>query len=128
MSLPWQTALSASSPLRMSAPALLTSRVGQYADAVRNMHPRQLVFRARRLVPPPALAVRLPVTSGASWRRVAQGVGVEVAPPSGPQPPPHQTGRFVAGGAERDASPQPPGAHPRGGPPFPFSLPRLSDP
>jgi hypothetical protein len=106
MSLPWQTALSASSPLRMSAPALLTSRVGLYADAVRNMQPRQLAFRARRLVPPSALAVKLPVASGVSWRRVAHGVGIEVAPPSGPQPPPHQTGRFVAVGAECDASDQ----------------------
>lgn len=88
----------------MSPAASLSTRAGRYADAMRNMRLRQLIFRARRLVPPQALAVGLPVAKSGAWRRVARGVGVEVAPQSGPQPAPHLTGRFAAVGAERETS------------------------
>jgi hypothetical protein len=111
----------------MSSPASLSARAGRYADAIRNMRARQLVFRARRLVPPPALAVGLPVAPTMDWRRLARGVGVEVAPQSGPQPAPHRTGRFVAVGTERDARDQALWTDDRNGLLFLFHLHGFSD-
>jgi hypothetical protein len=66
------------------------------------MRPRQLAFRARRLIPPGVLALGLSDLGGQEWRALAQGVGREVAPQSGPLPPPHETGSFAAVGAERE--------------------------
>src|SRR5688500_17402552 len=71
-----------------------------YLDAGRRMRPRQLLGRARRLVPPAALAVGTG-RNEAAWRPVAAGLGADPAPQSGPVPPPDETGVFSAVGASR---------------------------
>jgi hypothetical protein len=73
----------------------------QYADALVHMRPGQLAHRLRRLVPVRVLAVRTESTMSQGWRRVALGLGVEAAPSSGEQPPPHLDGVYRAVGAER---------------------------
>lgn len=77
------------------------TRVHLYADAARNMRRRQLVHRLRRGLPPRALAAGLSRQPPPGWRPLARGIGVEVAPSSGPQPPPHRDQVFRAVGASR---------------------------
>ncbi len=72
----------------------------RYGDAIRHMRPRQLAWRARRLVPPAVLGAGLS-ESQRELRRLAAGIGVDPAPQSGPKPPPHRTGTFAAVGRER---------------------------
>ncbi len=66
------------------------------------MRPRQLLGRARRLVPPGALARGLSPPHDLAWRSIAYGAGVDPAPQSGPTPPPEEDGRFTAMGAARE--------------------------
>ncbi len=73
----------------------------QYADALVHMRPAQLAHRLRRLVPVRMLAVGTASTAPPGWKGVALGLGVEAAPSSGPQPPPHLDSVYRAVGAER---------------------------
>jgi uncharacterized heparinase superfamily protein len=65
------------------------------------MTPRQLVARTRRIVPPTLLAVGVRRPHAPEWRPLAGGLGADPAPQSGPTPPPHETGTFVAIGVSR---------------------------
>src|SRR5680860_1450867 len=73
----------------------------QYADALVHMRPAQLAHRLRRVVPVRVLAVGTASTTPQRWRGVALGLGVEAAPSSGQQPPPHLDGVYRQVGAER---------------------------
>ena len=71
----------------------------------RNLRPRQLLWRPRRLVPPAALAF---ATAGRApaFRPRSPGAGVDPAPQGGPQPAPHVLGAFrPLGEAELPADP-----------------------
>jgi uncharacterized heparinase superfamily protein len=72
-----------------------------YVDAARRMTPRQLVGRTRRLFPPALLAAATRPPQSPEWTPLAEGLGVDVAPQSGPSPAPHETGTFFAVGASR---------------------------
>ena len=74
-------------------------RAGLYLDAAINLRPRQVLNRPRRLIPLRLLARDRSAPNG--WEGVAGGLGVDPAPQSGPQPPPHETGRFAAVGRNR---------------------------
>jgi hypothetical protein len=76
-------------------------RLALYVDAARNMRPRQLLMRPRRLVPPRVLAAGISARGAPAWRPVPPGVGVETAPHSGPTEPPHETGVFETVGHGR---------------------------
>ncbi len=80
----------------------LRTQAARYGDSIRHMRSRQIVWRARRLVPPAVVAAGL---SGSlpEWRGLAWGVGLDPAPQSGPKPSPHMTGTFAAVGCERKA-------------------------
>jgi len=65
------------------------------------MRPKQILNRPRRLLPTRLLAAD-PRPATPSWSGGAQGLGVDEAPQSGPQPPPHETGTFIAIGRTRD--------------------------
>jgi hypothetical protein len=72
-----------------------------YLDAARALRPRQLLTRPRRLLPPVLLAAGLKAPHAPRVEPVASGLGVDVAPPSGPFPAPHLDSVFRAFGAER---------------------------
>lgn len=72
-----------------------------YVDAARRMTPRQLVARTRRVFPPALLATATKLPESPQWTRLAEGLGVDVAPQSGPSLAPHETGTFSAVGASR---------------------------
>lgn len=74
--------------------------IARYADAAASLRPRQILWRARRLVPPSLLALGLRPPEP-SWRPLAAGVGVESAPQSGPTTLPHSDGVFRAVGHRR---------------------------
>lgn len=86
-------------------PAMMLGQMGearsQYADALAHMRPAQLAHRLRRVVPIRVLAAGTAAASPPRWRGVALGLGVEAAPNSGPQPPPHLDGVVRAVGTER---------------------------
>ncbi len=71
-----------------------------YLDAASNLRARQVLNRPRRLIPLRLLASGRPRRIG--WEGAARGLGVDPAPQSGPQPPPHEGGRFVAVGRNRE--------------------------
>lgn len=75
------------------------ARLALYLDAVRSMRPRQIAWRARRLIPPVLLAAGIQARSPTPPRLVAAGLGRCSAPQSGPTEPPHEAGVF-AGYAE----------------------------
>jgi hypothetical protein len=72
-----------------------------YADALRHMRARQLLHRARRLVPARVLAAGLRDRSPTGWHPLAAGLGVDPAPQSGPPADPARTGAFDALGRTR---------------------------
>jgi hypothetical protein len=76
-------------------------RLALYADAAWNMHPRQLLVRPRRLVPPRLLAAGISPRGAPAWRPIPAGIGVGTAPHSGPTDPPHATGVFESVGHRR---------------------------
>lgn len=76
-------------------------RPALYLDAACHMRPRQLLYRARRLVPPSALAAGLPTGAPSELRWVASGLERDPAPPSGPTPLPHEDGAVSALGVRR---------------------------
>ena len=73
----------------------------QYADALVHMRPGQLAHRLRRVVPIRVLAVGTASSTPRPFRGVALGLGLEAAPSSGEQPPPHLDGVYRAVGANR---------------------------
>ena len=75
--------------------------VDRYLDAVRHMRTSQLLARPRRLVPPRWLAAGADVTT-TNFLAAARGLGVEIAPQSGPQAPAERDGRFRAVGHQRE--------------------------
>jgi uncharacterized heparinase superfamily protein len=75
-------------------------QLGRYGYAIRHMRTRQLLGRSRRLIPPTLLGVGR-TASAARWAPLAQGLGVDPAPQSGPQPAPHLDGTFRAVGESR---------------------------
>ena len=79
----------------------LRHRAALYVDAARSMHPRQLAARSRRLLPPSLLAAGCARSRPAGWRPLSADFSPDPAPQSGPTPPPHEAGRFVAFGHER---------------------------
>jgi hypothetical protein len=81
-------------------------QLGLYLDAVRHMRPRQVVWRARRLVPARLLALGIDAGADVSWRPLPRGLGVNPAPQSADGEPPHRTGLFRAVGLSR-AFPRP---------------------
>ena len=64
------------------------------------MRPRQVVWRARRLVPPRVLAAGIDADAGVSWRSLPRGLGVNPAPQTG-ESAPHRTRVFEAVGVSR---------------------------
>lgn len=72
-----------------------------YLDALVHMRAGQLAHRLRRVVPVRMLAVGTARAAPQRWRGAALGLGVEVAPSSGQQPPPHLDGVYRAVGGER---------------------------
>jgi hypothetical protein len=83
-----------------SHPLLLASR---YVDAVKNMRAKQLAYRVRRLVPVQGLAAGIGEKPPPGWQPAGLGIGVEVAPSTGPRRPPHRDAVFRAFGIERSA-------------------------
>ena len=79
----------------------IAKRLALYADAVRGARGRQIVYRARRLVPPPVLAIGTRERAPSAWRPLAAGLAVIAAPQSGPQDPPERSGEFAFVGASR---------------------------
>jgi heparinase II/III-like protein len=77
------------------------SRRRLYLDTARHLRARQIAARPRRLLPPALLAVRAAPRSEPRWQPVAAALGASAAPQSGPLPPPHDGGTFVAVGARR---------------------------
>jgi uncharacterized heparinase superfamily protein len=77
------------------------SAPARYLDAARHMRERQLVYRARRLVPPALLALGLDENPAAELAPHAAGLFTAAVPPWGSVPPPAQTRRFDAAGATR---------------------------
>src|SRR5688500_2422347 len=65
------------------------------------MRPRQVAWRARRLVPPRLLAAGLRESADVGWRRLPPGLGVNPAPQVGDGQPPHRNRTFHAVGASR---------------------------
>lgn len=76
-------------------------QVGLYVDVVRHMRARQVLWRARRLVPARVLAVGIDPGVDVSWRPLPRGLGVNPAPQSGGAGPPHHDGVFRAVGSSR---------------------------
>jgi hypothetical protein len=72
-----------------------------YVDAARRMTSRQLAGRTRRLCPPALLAAGTTLRQSPEWTSLAEGLGVDRAPQSGPVPAPHETRTFCAVGASR---------------------------
>ena len=68
------------------------------------MRPRQAVFRLRRPLPPVLLAIGTGGAGSADWHALPPGTGLDDAPQSGPQPPPHESGEFRAVGHARPAA------------------------
>ena len=94
-----------SEPIRGRTPRRRSVReVLDLLDAVRALRPRQVLSRPRRLVPPRLLAARLDERDPPGWAPLAGGLGVQSAPQSGPQDPPHQSGRLAAVGLSRAPS------------------------
>ncbi len=66
------------------------------------MRPRQVVWRARRLVPPALLALGIDRgRDGPAWRPLPHGLGVDPGAPVGRPPPPHATASSRRSGASR---------------------------
>lgn len=74
-----------------------------YVEAARSSRPGQLAGRIRRLIPPAVLATGCDRGTPASWRPLRARLLRDDAPQSGPTTPPHEDGRFVAFGHERQA-------------------------
>jgi hypothetical protein len=81
-------------------------RAALYIDTARDMRPRQLIFRTRRLVPPVVLATGLKTADPAEARWVASGLGVDPAPQFGPAPLPHEDRAVSALGIRREVDRQ----------------------
>jgi hypothetical protein len=75
-------------------------RLGWYLDAAANMRPSQLLHRPRRLIPPRLLAAPA-LRESKGWAPAAKGLAVDIAPQSGPTPPPHVCNAFRAVGVSR---------------------------
>src|SRR4051794_31884082 len=66
------------------------------------MRASQLAGRVRRLLPPRLVATRLPPGEPPPrWTPIAEGLGADEAPQSGPTPAPHTIGAFYANGVVR---------------------------
>jgi hypothetical protein len=79
----------------------VSARALLYIDAARNMRARQIVGRARRIVPPALLAAGAGSRGAPTWGANAPGVGVDRAPQSAPAAPPEESGEFEAVGVSR---------------------------
>jgi hypothetical protein len=84
---------------------LIHNRLAFYADAARAMRLRQVVGRARRLIPPGVLMAGAAPTRVAEFHPSCEGLLAEMAPQSAPGPAPHQTQAFTAVGVTRVFSP-----------------------
>jgi hypothetical protein len=76
-------------------------RIALYLDAARGLRLRQVLWRARRLVPLSLLAVGIRPGPEVSVRLVAAGLGRTPAPQGGPTAPAHDTGVFAGYGVSR---------------------------
>lgn len=79
---------------------LTYSGLTRYADAAKNVRLSQILGRARRQVPVRLLAAGRQ-SKNIRWFSAAAGLGVDPAPQSGPQPPPHLHGDFTFIGHSR---------------------------
>lgn len=79
----------------------LAQRAVLLLDAARSAKLSQLAARPRRLVPPSVMLAGLRVPIDVEWHPAARGLGVEMAPQSGPTAPPHEVGAFAALGLTR---------------------------
>lgn len=100
MAVPKVTA-SGQGEIAVAAPGRMDRPWRLYLDALRHMRPRQLAHRPRRLLPPKVLALGLDLMDAPAFAPIAEGLGVEPAPQSGPTTPPHEESTFLAVGRER---------------------------
>jgi hypothetical protein len=76
-----------------------------YADAARAMQLRQVVGRARRLIPPWLLMAGAAPARASAFHTIAEGLGAEAAPQSAPSSAVEETQAFTAVGLTRAFEP-----------------------
>jgi len=72
-----------------------------YADALRHMTARQLLYRPRRLLSPRVLASGTRLRDPGAWLPLAAGLAVDRVPQSAPAPAPETTGEYSSVGCQR---------------------------